>query len=146
MKEKARAYSFLISALITLLSFIFTIAIAMMVFSFSAKISYSSENKTIAINLLQTEMEAILHDLEGAEDLETYLQTFEEEEEGLFIRREEKLVNWNGKERSFELRSLLSRQKLGGGQVFDISLELEGRQLNGEKDELVQIESKKFIK
>ncbi len=140
MEKTARAYSFLFSALITLLSFVIAAAIAMNLFSLASKISYSSENKTLAVNIAQERLEEIIAKLpeETGGD------------EGIFAgekKSEERVIKiWSNKEREFKVTSGISGQKASKGALYKIKIKISGKDQAGNIEDLVEVETSKFIR
>lgn len=143
MEKPAKAYSFLISALITLLGFILMIAIAMTLFAASASLSYTSENKTIAVNLAQEEMERIKEsfiDLDSlAEDYGNQLAVGPIEEQKTILHP------WNGKEREFEVTSRIFFEELTKGKLVTIEVDVKGWKINKEQEMLIGLETQKYV-
>ena len=134
MEKNAKAYSFLISALITAFSFILMVAIVVNVFSNSIKMAHHSENKTIALNLAQKKMEALKTDIENMSSAELSRLAA-----GTASHEEAVVVSWDGEERHFTAVHTLSREAYTNGVLVTVYLEIYGENLRHEKESFVTL-------
>lgn len=136
MERNAKAYSFLISALITTFSFILMVAIVMYMFSNALQIAHNSENKTIALNLAQTKIEELKTEIESMPEKE--LAAIVEESQK---SRENSEIVWNEKNKEFVVEYVLSGERYTKGILVNIDLEILGQTMNNEPESLVELSS-----
>lgn len=140
MKNIGKSYSFLISALLSMFSFIFAIAIALMLFANAKEQSYLSSNRTIALTIARNIMEEQKNilaksDIEFIEELCRNPKT-----------SEEKIVQyWDEEERTFSARVALSGEKKAQSALLHIHVRIEGSGLDGEEELLVSLDTDKYI-
>lgn len=134
MKTIGKSYSFFISALISLFSFVFAIAIALTLFAHAKEQSYLSESKTIALALAQDIIEEQKMELKNRKDLDMI------RDEALIIEDHHKQI-WNLQERWFRSRVKIS----GKDTLMHIQVEILGDGLDGEEKLLVSMDTDKFI-
>lgn len=139
MKKLNKSYSFLISALISLLSFIFTIAIALTLFTNAGELSRSSQNKTIAINMSQdiiNEQKQILENADSVELLELTKNPIQIQDTATGM--------WDNKERKFDIQVTLEGEKIGNGVLVNIQVDVKGIKNSGSSP-LVSLNTTKYV-
>lgn len=139
MKKLNKSYSFLISVLISLLSFIFTIAIALTLFTNAGELSRSSQNKTIAINMSQdiiNEQKQILENADSVELLELTKNPIQIQDTATGM--------WDNKERKFDIQVTLEGEKIGNGVLVNIQVDVKGIKNSGSSP-LVSLNTTKYV-
>lgn len=140
MKNIGKSYSFLISALLSMFSFIFAIAIALMLFADAKEQSYQSSNRTIALTIAQNMME------EQKDILEKSDRVFIEELCNQPQKTEQKIMHdWDGEERAFFATIAVSGEKKEQSALLHIDVQIKGSGLNGEEELLVSLNTDKYI-
>lgn len=134
MENNGKAYSFLISALITAFSFILMVAIVVSVFASSVETAHHSENKTLALNLaqgkigdLQAEIAAMTPE-EGAELVGEEV-----------LAEEEVVIQWKGEDRNFTLKHSIAGEAQTNGVLLEISVQVWGENLKQEAEQLLEL-------
>lgn len=136
--KQVKSYSFFIAALISLFSFVTSVAIAFLLFSNAGEYSHQSQNKTMALSISQQMLarQKIRIDEMSARQLESLLQEQYIEEQVEHI--------WDGKARTFETHVTISGEKKARGILVNIDIAVQGQKLNGEKKELVSFHTKMY--
>lgn len=134
MKSIGRSYSFFISALLSLLSFVLAIAIALTLFAHAKEQSYLSENKTIALSLSQDIIEEQKRAVARMDEKQI------EERLKMPIERSHR-QEWNGEDREFRSKVSFSRK----GAVVSIDVSIAAAGMDGKERTIVSLNTEKYI-
>ncbi len=137
--EKKKSYSFFISALISLFSFIFAVAMALLLFANAGEYSHASENKTLALALSQELLEEQKEKIEQMNDWDLKLLAKEAK-----VTEENHRKQWDGEERIFSSRITLSGKQKENGILIYIEVKVDGDKLNGESENIIHVSTKMY--
>ncbi len=140
MKSYDKAYGFLISALLCVFIFTFSVAITLVLFTAADRVNYSSINKTIGVQMAQREMERSVAEAELFD--EEQLQDIAEKPTEEWYS--EKML-WSGQERLFHISKQMSAEPVGRGYLLQLSIKIVGFEKSGEHQELIVLQTAKYI-
>ena len=140
MGNLEKSYSFLIAALLCVVIFTFATVITLTLFANADRLSHSSINRTIALQIAQ-------------QKISEQNQQIAEMSEREIVRLEaapvkesaKEMIRWNGAERQFIVKKDLQVEPSAKGFLFHIKIEVDGITKAGEEEMLILLETMKYV-